>query len=117
MNLCGVMVSFVPASDRHPFNICLKCNGSLSCYLISATNFSLNNAGLKTKMQVHGLIFFFPSIAVKLFSFSLFFSCHLFISVVLFSLFTCLPTSYHSFLKVLLNRVLRKAFGHQEGRS
>jgi hypothetical protein len=41
----------------------------------------------------------------------------LLISVVLFSLFSCLSTSYHFVLRVLVNRVLRKAFGPQEGRS
>jgi len=69
MNLGGVMGSFVPASDRHQCNICLKYTGFLSCYLISATNFSLNNVGLKRKTQIYGLIFLFVSIAISLFSF------------------------------------------------
>jgi len=65
MNLGGVMGSCVPASDRHQCNICLKYTGSLSRYLISATIFfSLNNAGLKRKTQVHGLQFLFISIAI-----------------------------------------------------
>jgi hypothetical protein len=64
MNLGGVMRSFVPASDRHQCNICLKYTGSLSRYLISATIFFLNNAGLKRKTQVHGLQFLFISIAI-----------------------------------------------------
>lgn len=69
MLLGGVMAFFFLASDRHPCNICLKYSGSLSCYLISPTDFPLNNAGLKTKMQVLGLIYLFPSITLSFFSY------------------------------------------------
>jgi len=109
------MGSFVPASHRRPCNISLKYSGSLSCYLISATNFSLNNAGLKTKMQVHGLIFLFPSVSVWFVSFFFIFLV-LLISVVLYSLFSCLSSSYHSLLRLLVNRVLSKAFGSPRGK-